>query len=175
MKLYLKPRRAARADAAAPPPPATSLLGANEFLVELDSFAGRAATSPSPGAAVTVVADLADDLAEHLRDLTGVARVPRPRAAVFDASAVADRSWHQPVTEAVSSASVALSGHSARRRELWDANQRQFDAQRRISLCRTALRTASRRLQAVADREATRERLAAQGKLRLIQFRTQRR
>lgn len=173
MKLYLKPRRAVPEPPQ--PPPTPPLLGAVELLAEVESFVGRAAVSPSPGATAVIVADFADDIAEHLRDLADVAQVPRPRAAVFDARAVADRSWTPALTEAISAASAALGGRSARRREPWDAKQRRFDAQRHIGLCRTALRTANRRLQAVADREATRERLAAQGKLRLIQFRTQRR
>jgi len=176
VKLYLErlhPRRAVAEPASPPPPP--PLLGSAELLAELDAFAGRAATSPVPGAAAVIVADLVDDIADHLRDLADVAQVPRPLPAVFDAAAVADRSWTLTLTEAISAASAALGGRSARRREPWDAQQRRFEGQRHIGQCRTALRSANRRLQTVADREATRERLAAKGKLRLTRDKVVRR
>lgn len=161
MKLYLKPRRAVPEPSS--PPPTPPLLGSAELLAELDAFAARAAASPSPGTAAVIVADLAADIADHLRDLADVAGVTRPRPTVFGPPAVADRSWTLTLTEAVSSASAALGGRSARQREPWDANQRRFEAQQAIGRCRVALRSASRRLHAVADREATRERLAAKG------------
>lgn len=159
MKVYLRPRRPVPERAA--PPPTPPLLGAAELLAELDAFAARAATSP--GAAAVIVADFADDIAEHLRDLADVAQVPRPRGSAFGVEAVAGRSWHQPLAEAISAASTALGGRSARRREPWDTTQRRFEAARHISLCRVALRTANRRLDATTDREVARERLAARG------------
>lgn len=173
MKLYTRPRRAVPKPPS--PPPTPPLLGSAELLAELDAFAARAAASPSPGAAAVIVADFADDIADHLRDLADVAQVPRPRPAVFGPPAVADRSWTLTLAEAISSASDALGGRSARRREPWDAQQRRFEAQQHVGRMRTALRTANRRLQTVADREATRQRLAEQGKFRLTRSKVVRR
>ena len=170
--IYTKPRRPIPEPAA--PPPTPPLLGVTEFLAELHAFAERAAASPSPGAAAVIVADFADAIADHLRDLADVAQVPRGRAAAFDTSAVADQSWTLTFTDAVSSASAALGGRSARRREPWDTKQRRFEAQQHLGRCRTALRSANRRLDGVAAREAARERLAATG-VKLLRYRCERR
>ncbi|MBF6161055.1 hypothetical protein [Nocardia cyriacigeorgica] len=170
MKLYTKPRRAVPEPAS--PPPTPPLLGSAELLAELDAFAGRAAASPNPGAAVTVVADFADDIADHLRDLCDVAGVGRPRG-MFGPPAVADRSWHQPLAEAISTASKALGSRSARRREAWDAKQRRFEAQQHVGRMRTALRSANRRLDTIAANADARRRLAERG-VRLTRYKFER-
>ncbi|MEU7767913.1 hypothetical protein AB0B25_22705 [Nocardia sp. NPDC049190] len=159
MRLYTRPRRAVSEPAADPVPP--ELSGAAELLAELAAFADRAASSPMPGTAA-VAADLAEDLRVPLRDMTDLAQVARPRPVVFDASAVAARTWAEPLTAAVSATSKALSRTPARMPR-FEFEARRFDAGRHIGLCRTAIRSASKRLDTLAANAAARERLAAKG------------
>lgn len=174
MKLYTRPRRPApigqQSPPAAPPP---ELSGECGLLAELAAFADRAASSPTPGAAAVVAADLAADLADPVRDLADLAGSPRPRPAVFDASAVAARTWAEPLTAAVSAASAALSRPPARM-PTFEVTARRFDAGRHIGLCRTAIRSANRRLDGIAERAAARDRLAERG-VNLIRFKCERR
>ncbi|MGW0048364.1 hypothetical protein [Nocardia cyriacigeorgica] len=135
---------------------------AADLLAELDAFAARAAASSNLGAATAVTADLAAELLDPLADLADVAGIPRPRPAVFDAAAVAARSWGESLCAAVSSASEALS-RTESRRPGWEAEARRFDAGRHIARCRTALRTATRRLDGIEIRAAERERMAERG------------
>lgn len=175
MKLYTRPRRPAPIGRQSPPVAEPKpLTGAAELLAELAAFADRAAASPVPGAAAAVAADLAADLADPLRDLADLAGAPRPRPAVFDASAVAAGTWAEPLTAAVSAASAALSRPPARM-PTFEITARRFDAGRHIGLCRTAIRSATRRLDGIAARDATRRRLADQGKLHLIRYKCERR
>lgn len=135
---------------------------AADLLAELDAFAARAAASPNLGAAAAVAADLAAELLDPLADLADVAGIPRPRPAVLDAAAVAARSWGEALCAAVSSASEALSRVAARR-PAYEAERRRFVAGRHIASCRTALRTATRRLDGIEIRAAERERMAERG------------
>lgn len=172
MKTYIRrrPVRVAPPPAAAPPP---ELSGAAELLAELAAFAAKAAASPNPGASAAVAADLADELLDSLRALADVAGAARPRAAVFDASDVAARTWTEPLAAAVSAASKALARPSARM-QTFEVEDRRFNAQRRIGECRSAIRSAGRRLDGIASRDAARHRLAERG-VTLIRYKCERR
>ena len=176
MKLYTRPRRPAPIGRQSPPAAARppELSGAADLLAELAAFADRAASSPTPGAAATIAADLAYDLYGPLRDVADLAKVARPQPAVFDAAAVTARTWTEPLTAAVSAASAAL-GRCPARMPTFEFEARRFDAGRHIGLCRTVIRSANRRLDGIASRAAARDRLADRGELRLTRYQAVRR
>lgn len=175
MKLYTRPRRPAPIGRQSPPAAARppELSGAADLLCELAAFADRAASSPTPGAAAAVAADLAAELADPLRDLADVSGAARPRPAVFDAAAVAARTRTEPLAAAVSAASKALARPSARM-QTFEVEDRRFNAQRRIGECRTAIRSATRRLDTVAANADARQRLAERG-VTLLRYKCERR
>ncbi|MGQ4600878.1 hypothetical protein [Nocardia sp. R6R-6] len=174
MKLYARRRpapigRQSPPAARAPKP----LAGAVELDADLLAFAAKAAASPAPVAAAAVAADLAEDLRVPLRDIADLAGVARPQPAVFDASDVAARTWTEPLTAAVSAASKAL-GRAPARMPTFEFEARRFDAGRHIGLCRTAIRSASKRLDNIAANAAARERLAERG-VKLTRYKAVRR
>lgn len=174
MKAYLRPRRPAPTGRQSPPVAEPKpLTGAAELLAELAAFADRAAASPVPGAAAAVAADLAAELLDSLRALADMAGAARPRPAVFVASDVAARTWAEPLAAAVSAASTALARPSARM-QTFEVEDRRFNAGRRIGECRTAIRSARRRLDGVAERAAARDRLAERG-VTLLRYKCERR
>lgn len=173
MKLYTRRRPAPIGRQSPPATPPPELSGAAELLAELARFANHAATSPNPGAAAAIAADLADELLVPLRALADVAGAARPRPAVFAASDIAARTWTEPLAAAVSDASKALARPSARI-QTFEVEDRRFNAQRRIGECRSAIRAAGRRLDGIANRDAARRRLAERG-VTLIRYKCERR